>query len=31
MPADHLTEELAFLPEDSEERRWLHASVTFPD
>jgi len=31
MPADHLTDELAFLPEDSEERRWLHASVTFPD
>lgn len=31
MPADHLTEEPAFLPEDSEERRWVHASVTFPD
>jgi len=31
MPADHLTEAPAFLPEDSEERRWLHASITFPD
>lgn len=31
MPADHLTDELAFLPEDREEQRWVHASVTFPD